>query len=147
MTTALYPILAQPPHFGNIAAALFALEDADHVIFCVQESNLVASSTSMVKTLELFSRITDKFSVISHIADFDIITSLPKDLPTHDYIITTSNERFVYLLSCGIENVKMVPRLFGFEDAFMMRAYQQGLALDSLRQRARLHPVEEVKKV
>lgn len=143
MTTALYPILAQPPHFGHIASALFALKDADHVIFCVQESNLVASSASMVKSLELFDRITDKFSVISHKADFDVLTFLPADLPEHDYIITTSNERFVYLLSCGIENVRMVPRLFGFEDAFMMRAYQQGLALDSLRQRAKLHSIKE----
>ncbi len=143
MTTALYPILGQPVHMGNVAAGLFALKEADHVIFCVRDTGIVVSSTSVVAMLNLFDNITDKFSVVKHKADFYAVQALPKDLPEHDYIITPDNELYVYLLSCGIEHVKLVPKLFGFEDAFMMRAYQQGLALDSLRQRAKLLPIKE----
>ena len=139
MTTALYPILAQPPHMGHIGAAINALEEADHVIFCIRETNLSVNYKSMMATLKLIEKITDKFSVVSHPADFDMITHLPDDLPLFDYLIVTSNDTYVHLLSCGIENIRLIPKLLGYEDVYMLHAFTQGLALDSLRLNSVVH--------
>lgn len=139
MTTVLYPVLAQPPHMGHVGAAINALEDADHVIMCVQETNLMINHRSTVATLKLLEKITDKISVTSHEADFSFITKLPKDLPPFDQIVTTNNDMYVHLMSCGIENVVLIPKLLGYEDTYMMHAFNQGLALDSLRLNSRLH--------
>ena len=135
-TVALYPIEAQPPHFGLLLSITNALEYFDKVIVVVLDRELVMTTKQVMDMLHLtLKQFGDRVTLVSSTCDFTCCDMIPKGIPKFTSIITTDVTIYINMMTLGYTNVQVVGRLLGYHNIFIRKAYQQGCALDFLNRK------------
>jgi len=146
LTSALYPVLGQPPHLAHILTVVHALKEFDAVTLCVMDKDAIIKASYAKQLFEKVFDYTDAVDVILDKSNFDEDVILPHQFEKYDTILVTDNYRYAHLLSYGVEKVKMMPRLIGINDAFFMKAFHQSMALDRLNMNMTIKPIKNRRK-
>jgi len=128
-------INSQPPNIAEVVGLLNVMQNFDKVTVVLNGHERVASKefvetlwTNLIMQLKNSDKIDKMMFFDGNLLDF---TTLPEEFNEGTFC-TFDKKLYAHFASIGIP-VKLIPRLQGYHDIFLMVAYRQGLALDYLR--------------
>jgi len=132
MKVCLFPVTAQPPTFGMIMSIMAVADKYDQIIICVEDNPILIPTELVVKMLSLVFKFP-KFYVVSHVANFEELSDLPKDdLPLFNYI-ATMNDRIYSNLSVKGYGCQLVPKAIGYDEYFHRHAFKTSQVFELMR--------------
>ena len=128
-------INSQPPNIAELVGLLNVMENFDKVTVVLNGAEKVTSK-ELVETLwtNIIMRLKDSDKIDKIMfwnQNLLTTTTLPEELGKGTFC-TFDRKIYAHFASIGVP-VKLIPRLQGYHDIFLMVAYRQGLALDYLR--------------
>ena len=128
-------INSQPPNIAELVGLLNVMENFDKVTLVLNGAEKVVSRetveilwTNIIERLKGSDKI-DKIMFWNQ--NLLTVTALPEELGKGTFC-TFDKKIYAHFASVGVPT-KLIPKLQGYHDIFLMVAYRQGLALDYLR--------------
>lgn len=150
MVTALFPTISNPPTFGTILSLKYIENIYDKIFIVVRDVPLALSIDRVVTMLDkVLCQGNSKYAILINGADFTRLTTLPKELPNCDVIITDDTRTYTNLIGKGYDNILLIPRPIGWDDTFHRIAFQRSLTLERVNNGIRtiINPDEYVEKM
>lgn len=131
MTTAIFPVRANPPHIGHIIAFLKIKKKYDKVIVTVSDNTYGELKPSIISSIEV-KEILDE--VFKHIGGYEIILvnepfitrTIFDDLPSFDIVVTGNKAVYDNMKKHNIK-VELLERTPIYRGKFMRDAYRKGV--------------------
>jgi len=132
MTTAIFPVRANPPHLGHVISLLKIKDDYDKIIIAISDNTydgikpqIIPVEEVRIILNEIFKHYPNKYEIVMSKERF-ISRKTFDDLPSFDVVVTGNVLSYENMKKQG-KKVRFLERTPIYRGSFMREAYIKGM--------------------